>query len=118
MKKTAGRLALAFLFATLVATTALAPAQSSSTKTLQGKVLGTHNVALSGAIVYLENVQTSAIRSFFSTATGAYRFGQIAPGNDYRVWAQYKGKKSSTHTISSYDSRTEVYIDLRIKTRK
>lgn len=118
MKRTAGRLALVFLFAALAATTTLAHAQSSGMKTLQGKVLGTHDVALSGAIVYLENVQTSAIRSFFSTSDGAYRFGQIAPGNDYHVWAQYKGRKSSTHTISSYDSRTEVFIDLRIKTPK
>lgn len=116
MKKAAGRLALVFLFAALAATTALAQSQGSGKKTLQGKVLGDNNVALSGAIVYLENMQTRAIRSFFSTGTGAYRFGQISPDNDFHVWAQYKGKKSSTHTISSYDSRTQIYIDLHIKT--
>jgi hypothetical protein len=92
-------------------------AQSRAPKSLQGKVLDNSEAPLAGAIVYLQDARTSAIRSFISTDDGSYRFGQLASDTDYQVWAQYKGAKSPTKTISSYDSRKQVVIDLHIKTK-
>jgi hypothetical protein len=92
-------------------------AQSSAAKSLQGKVLGSGDAPLSGAIVYLQDGKTNTIRSFISTDDGSYRFGQLASDTDYQVWAQYKAVKSPTKTVSSYDSRKQVVIDLRIKTK-
>jgi hypothetical protein len=116
MRKLTARSAIALLIMALAA--GLAMAQSNATKTLQGTVFGGNNVPLSGAIVYLQDSKTNGIRSFFSTSNGSYRFGPLSSDADYQVWAQYKNEKSATKTLSSYDSRTNVVIDLHIKTKK
>ena len=93
-------------------------AQNVKYKTLQGKVFGNGEAVLSGAIVYLEYSKTNGIRSFISTQDGSYRFGQISPDIDYTVWAKYKEAKSPTKTISSFDSRKDLTVDLHIKADK
>ena len=115
MSKTAVRSITALVIITLA--TGLALAQSGKTKTLQGKVFGSNDAPISGAIVYLENDKTKDIRSFISIADGSYRFGQLAPDTDYKVWARYKNEKSGTKAVSSYDSRTQLVINLNIKTK-
>jgi hypothetical protein len=92
-------------------------AQSAASKTIQGHVFGTGDARLSGAIVYLQDGKTNSIRSFISTSDGSYRFGQLAPDTDYQIWSQYKDTKSSKKTISSYDSRKQVVIDLHMNAK-
>jgi hypothetical protein len=36
---------------------------------------------------------------------------------DYEVYAQYNGHKSDTKSVSQFDDRSQVYIDLKIDTR-
>lgn len=114
MKKAVSRLGILLLLVMLASGVAMA--QSSATRTLQGKVLGGNDAPLSGAIVYLQDGKSNSIRTFISTSDGSYRFGQLATDTDYQVWAQYKNAKSGSKTISSYDSRKQVVVDLHIKT--
>ncbi|HUY82244.1 MAG TPA: carboxypeptidase-like regulatory domain-containing protein [Acidobacteriaceae bacterium] len=116
MKKYAVR-SLLVVLALAMTTAGLAFAQSSSTRTLSGTVYGSNNAPISGAIVYLQDSKTNGIRSFFSTSNGSYRFGPLSSDTDYHVWAKYKNRKSSTRTVSSYDTRTTIVIDLNIKTK-
>ena len=116
MKNWKRRSSLATLVFLLAAGAAVA--QNIKYKTLQGKVFGSAEAALSGAIVYLQDSQSNTIRSFISTKDGSYRFGQISPDIDYTVWAKYKEGKSPTKAISSFDSRREITIDLHIKSEK
>jgi hypothetical protein len=102
--------ALVFLFAVSAGF-----AQNVKYKTLEGKVFGSDSAPLPNAIVYLEDSKTNNIRTFISTQDGSYRFGQISPDIDYTVWAKFKDATSPTKTISSYDSRRNVTIDLHIK---
>lgn len=95
-----------------------AAAQNIKFKTLDGKVLGNGDAPLRSAIVYLQDSRSNSIRTFIATDDGTYRFGQIAPDLDYTVWAKYKDAKSPTKTISAYDSRKQLTIDLHIKTDK
>lgn len=115
MKKAAVRSGLVVLLMSLAACIALA--QHDTSKTLQGKVFSGSDAPLSGAIVYLQDSKSNGIRTFISTSDGSYRFGQLAPDIDYQVWAQFKNEKSSTKTVSSYDSRRQVVIDLHFKTK-
>ena len=111
------KLAIRSALIALLLASGFALAQKTTTKTLQGKVFGSGDAPLSGAIVYLEDGKTNNIRSFISTSDGSYRFGQLSTDTDYQVWARFKDQKSATKPISSYDSRTNVTIDLHIKAK-
>ncbi|HZD47563.1 MAG TPA: carboxypeptidase-like regulatory domain-containing protein [Silvibacterium sp.] len=95
-----------------------AAAQNVKLKSLDGKVLGNSDAPLPGAIVYLQDSRDNTIRTFIAIQDGSYRFGQLSPDTDYTVWAKYKDAKSPTKTISAYDSRKQLTIDLHIKTDK
>jgi hypothetical protein len=98
---------------------ALPPAAAQSDnfglKNLQGKVLDSQDAPISGAIVYLKNSRNSDVKSFISTKDGEYRFADISADTDYTVWAAYHGKKSPSKDVSSFDTRKQVYVDLKIK---
>jgi len=115
MKKLSIRSAL--LIALVLPLLAMQASAQSNTKTVQGKVLSSKDTPISGAVVYLQDGKTNSIRSFISIADGSYHFGQLANDSDYQIWARYKNEKSATRSISSYDSRAKVIINLSIKTK-
>jgi Carboxypeptidase regulatory-like domain len=84
---------------------------------LTGKVLDHHDNPLPNAIVYLSNTRTRAVKSYIIGADGAYHFPELSPNIDYEVYAQYKGLKSDTKTVSQFDDRKIVNIILRIDTK-
>ncbi len=89
--------------------------QDFGLKNLQGKVFDAKDAPISGAIVYLQNSRNSDIKTFISGDDGSYRFAALSADTDYSVWAAFKGKKSPTKSISSFDTRKQVFIDLHIK---
>ena len=80
---------------------------------LYGKVLDQQDNPVAGAIVYLTNTRTHAVKTYIIGQEGTYRFPGLSTG-DYEVYAQYKGRKSDTKSLSQFDDRSQVYIDLRI----
>jgi len=84
---------------------------------LTGKVLDHSDNPLSGSIVYLNNTRTQAVKTYIVGDDGSYRFPALSPNIDYEVYAQHKGHKSETKTVSSFDNRTQVSIVLRIDTK-
>jgi hypothetical protein len=85
-----------------------------ATRTLQGEIMKPSNAPISGAVVYLKNTRTMAVRSVVSDSNGNYRFSSLSPNVDYEVYAEYKGGKSERKTLSSFDSRRTATINLRI----
>jgi hypothetical protein len=119
------RLALknAFLVAgalLLVASVAAHAAPDQKEKTqgrlLYGKVLDQQDNPVAGAIVYLSNTRTHAVKTYIVGQDGTYRFPGLTTV-DYEVYAQYNGHKSDTKSVSQFDDRSEVYVDLKIDTR-
>jgi Carboxypeptidase regulatory-like domain len=115
------RLALLSLaFCSLAGTAAVefaatAQAETAPQKIVQGKVLDDSDVVQPGAIVYLKSSKSDAIKSFIATEDGGYRFGQLATDTDYTLWAELRGKKSATKTITAFDSKKEFLINLHLK---
>jgi hypothetical protein len=81
---------------------------------LIGKVLDHADNPLPGSVVYLNNTRTQAVKTYIVGDDGSYRFPALSPNIDYMVYAQNKGRKSDTKTLSSFDSRTQVNIVLKI----
>jgi hypothetical protein len=81
---------------------------------LFGKVLDPQDNPLPDAVVYVTNTRTRAVKTYIVGADGAYRFPALSTAVDYEVYAQYKGRKSDTKSVSQFDERSQVYLDLKV----
>lgn len=93
-------------------------ADQQQSRNLTGQVLTPSDQPLPSAIVYLKNTKTLQVKSFITENDGGYRFHSLAPNVDYEVYAEYQGKKSSTKTVSAFDSRANVTLNLHIDVGK
>lgn len=84
---------------------------------LFGKVLDPQDNPLPDAVVYVTNTRTRAVKTYIVGPDGTYRFPALSTAVDYEVYAQYKGHKSDTKSVSQFDDRSQVYIDLRVDAR-
>jgi hypothetical protein len=81
---------------------------------LTGRVTDRQDNPLPNAVVYLSNPRSRAVKTFITGPDGTYRFPALSPNIDYEVYAQFNGKKSDTKTVSSFDNRPQVTINLKI----
>ncbi|MFZ3218231.1 MAG: hypothetical protein WA192_19445, partial [Candidatus Acidiferrales bacterium] len=68
--------------------------------------------------VYLKNVKSQAVKTYIADDTGNYRFSGLDPNVDYEIHAEHDGLTSSTRTISSFDSRRDIEVDLKLSKKK
>lgn len=96
-----------------------APKRTRQTaKMLTGTVTDKADQPITGAVVYLKNSKTLAVKSYFTQQDGTYRFPQLALNTDFEVWAEKDGKKSDSKGISQFDDRYNPTINLRIDLNK
>lgn len=90
------------------------------TRSVQGVVSQGDEQPAVGAVVQLKNTKTLQIRSFITKENGAYYFHELSPDIDYELNATDKktGESSSTKTLSSFDSRTNAIINLKLNPKK
>jgi hypothetical protein len=87
-------------------------------RTVRGVVLDKSENPISGSVVFLKNTRTNSVRSNYTDDTGSYRFSGLDPNTDYEVHAEKEGAKSPTRTISSFDGRKEIDLNLKIDRKK
>ena len=108
----------AFVIALLLLGTTGAFAQKKgedqSVRSVQGTVSDAGDSAVNGAVVQLKNTKTLQIRSFITKEQGAYYFHGLSPDVDYELKAEYQGATSPTRTLSSFDSRKQAVINLKL----
>jgi hypothetical protein len=84
---------------------------------LFGKVLDPQDNPLPDAVVYVTNTRTRMVKTYIVGPDGTYRFPALSTAVEYEVYAQYKGHKSETKSVSQFDDRSQVYVDLKVDTR-
>lgn len=98
---------------------ALAPAQNpkheAQLKTVRGVVLDKSENAAAAAVVFLKNVRSNQVRSYIADREGNYRFSGLDPNADYELHAEKDGAKSQTRNVSSFDSRMDIVLNLKIE---
>ena len=106
------------LTAWVLAGTGLAQDRDSQLRTVRGQVLTKDENAISGAVVYLRNLRTQTVKTYISDNTGNYRFSGLDPNVDYELHAEHQDQTSSKRTLSSFDSRKEIVLNLKVDKKK
>ena len=88
--------------------------ESTNTRSVQGVVTDSTDSPLEGAVVQLKDTKSLQIRSFITRNTGAYHFHGLNPDIDYELKADFQGKASAWKTLSSFDSRKQAVVNLKI----
>jgi len=83
-------------------------------RVVSGHVLNDADAPVKDAVVYLKDTKTLTVKSYITNADGAYRFGQLSGTTDYELWAEAAGKKSKSKAISSFDTKSQFTIDLKL----
>jgi hypothetical protein len=97
---------------------AVASPERDSTRSVSGTVLSKNDASLSGAVVYLKNTKTLAVKSYIADDGGQFRFNSLSSNLDYEIYAEYNGVRSGTKTVSAFDSRKSVQLTLHVDVTK
>jgi hypothetical protein len=87
-------------------------------RTIHGTVVDRNEAAVKSCVVYLKNLRTSDVSTRISDDNGQFRFSGLDPNADYQINAQYGGACSDPRTVSSFDSRTDVDLTLKLNRDK
>jgi hypothetical protein len=90
-------------------------AETANQRSVQGAVTDAKDNPVSGAVVYIKNAKTLQIRSFITKDQGTYYFHSLSPDVDYELHAESNGATSGNKTLSSFDSRKQAVINLKLK---
>ena len=97
-----------------VGTTAMADTRGPAQRVVTGRIVDEHDQPVANAVVYLKDTRSLTVKSYLAAPDGTYRFGQLSATTDYELWAEAGGRKSKTKSISSYDTKNDFHIDLKI----
>jgi hypothetical protein len=81
---------------------------------LSGTVTDHGHEPLRGAVVQVQEGGTQNVASYITDQHGHYRFRHLKGNTDYSVWATYRDHKSKEKSISQFDTKQDVTVDLTI----
>jgi Carboxypeptidase regulatory-like domain len=112
-------LSLALILSLVIASAVAQDAKrEAQLRTVHGVVMDKSENLVSESVVFLKNTRTNVVRSSYTDNTGKYRFSGLDPNVDYEIYAEKEGAKSATHTVSSFDSRKDIGLNLKIEKKK
>ena len=92
--------------------------ENANIRTVQGVVNDAQGTAVNGAVVQLKNTKTLQIRSFITRDNGTYYFHGLSTDVDYDLRADFDGASSKSRTLSSFDSRKQPVVNLKLEPKK
>jgi hypothetical protein len=91
---------------------------SSQLKTVRGVVQDKSDNPVQSAVVFLKDTHSNQVRSNITNDQGEYRFSGLDPNAEYELYADKDGEKSQIRNISSFESRTDIVLNLKLQQRK
>ncbi|HUJ29717.1 MAG TPA: carboxypeptidase-like regulatory domain-containing protein [Candidatus Acidoferrum sp.] len=110
-------LAMALALACALSAGAL-PSQEPELRTVHGSVVDKDENPVPSSVVYLKNVKTQGVKTYIADDAGEYRFSGLDPNVDYQIHAEHNDLMSAVRTISSYDSRRDINLVLKLSHKK
>lgn len=89
--------------------------EDAKTRSVQGVVTDAQENPVDGAVVQLKDTRTLQIRSFITRKNGTYHFHGLNRDIDYELKADHQGKSSDSRRLSSFDSRRQAVMNLKIE---
>jgi protocatechuate 3,4-dioxygenase beta subunit len=90
----------------------------SQLKVLHGSVIDKSENPVPSGVVYLKNVKSQAVKTYIADESGNYRFSGLDPNVDYEIHAEHDDMTSSIRTVSSFDSRRDIEVTLKLSKKK
>lgn len=87
-------------------------------RTVHGSALDKAENPVPSSVVYLKNLKTQAVKTYIADDAGRYRFSGLDPNVDYEIHAETADATSPTRTISSYDTRRDIEVTLKLTRKK
>lgn len=84
------------------------------TRSVTGQVMNEREEGIR-AIVQLKDTRSEELKSFHTNDTGEFFFHGLDLNIDYELTALAEGHQSKTRTVSSFDSRTELIYNFKLK---
>ena len=112
------RIACVLFFGFVALASVAAQKNQPQLRTVRGTVVDNQDNPVSAAIVYIENRRTKVIRTLLSDDHGLYRFSGLDPNVDFEIHAELNGATSSNRTISTFDTRNEIVMTLKLDKKK
>lgn len=88
--------------------------KEKTTRSVRGRVTDEAEDGLRG-VVQLKNMKTLAVKSFHTNDNGEFYFHGLDLNVDYELKAIATGRVSRTRTISTFDERTELIYNFKLK---
>ena len=108
-----------FLFpASVTPLTAQDSKKDAQLRTVHGVTMDKSETPVPSAVVFLRDTRTNVIRSHISDDQGNYRFSGLDPNTDYEVHAEKEGTQSQTRTVSSFDTKKDIILNLKLDKKK
>ncbi len=87
-------------------------------RTVRGSVLDKQENPLPTGVVYLKNLRTLTVKTYIADDAGHYRFSGLDPNVDYEIHAEHQDRTSAKRTVSTFDSRKEIVLNLKVDRKK
>jgi hypothetical protein len=87
-------------------------------RTVHGTVVDKDENPVPSSIIYLKNLRSQAVTTHIADDSANYKFSGLDPNVDYEIHAEHNDLASSTRTVSSFDSRRDIELVLKLSHKK
>src|SRR5207244_11089018 len=76
--------------------------KGESGRLLTGRATDKQEAPIAGAVVYLSNTRTRAVKTCIAGQDGIYRLPALSPSIDYELYAQFARRTSDPRTVRPF----------------